>query len=521
MRMLVAASMLLGVAALASAQSPQAVSAITDVDARCRAMVGGHPDIQDAPSHIVTGKSIPAKDGEPAHCLLEGYSAPNIGFELRLPAQDWNGKFFKVGCGGYCGFIASANCTTPLRKGYACLASDMGHKSTGLDAKWAYNNLQAEVDFGFRGTHIATLAGKALTRTFYGKAPARSYYMGASTGGRQGLMQAQRYPYDFDGIVAGVGPIDETGDGMTIMWNVLAMVDESGKPRFSNADMTLLHDAVLAKCDMDDGVKDGLMVNPRTCQFDVGSLQCSATKSPACFDAAQVAAVRKIYSGPVNSKGQKLFYGGAMPGSELTWIQSYVVQDGGGRYWAMMEDMFRFMAFVPDPGPTWSLRDFNWDEDYKRLGSMETLYSATNPDLRKFRDTGAKLIMYQGWWDQAVFPEMFIDYYESVEKLMGGREATQDFLRLFMIPGAAHGGTNFGATTVDYIAYLEDWVENGKAPEKLLGYRLNEAERGTARFPIDPAKVQYSRPHFPYPLQPRFTGKGDANDAANFKAVSK
>ncbi|MDX2221363.1 MAG: tannase/feruloyl esterase family alpha/beta hydrolase, partial [Rhodospirillaceae bacterium] len=395
--------------------------------------------IPDAASHVTAAKLVAASGDLPAYCQVEGYVAPNVGFELRLPADGWNGKFFKHGCGGFCGGLYVTACDNPLKKGYACIVSDMGHKSTGLDAKWAYNNIQAEIDFGYRATHVSAVAGKAITEHFYAKAPSRAYYMGCSTGGRQGLVEAQRFPYDFDGIVAGAPVIDETGAGLQLMWTVVVNRDKAGKQILGVDKLKMINDAVIAKCDLQDNVKDGIIGDPRACGWDPAELKCSGRDRPDCLTEAQVEVVRKINSGPKNSKGELLYTGGALPGSELNWIDNYVSKDGGNAtYWNFIGDLWRYLGFHPDPGPNWQPTDFDFDRDYKRRGMMEGIYSGSNPDLRKFKAAGGKIISYQGWADQSVVPLNVIDYYELVERTMGGRAQTQDFFRLFMVPGMNH-----------------------------------------------------------------------------------
>jgi len=507
-------------AAVAFLVSSGAVLAQAPTDgaaARCQSLANtDFSGIPDAATQITAAKYSPANGDLPAFCDVEGYTQPHIGIQMRLP-DAWNGKFFQHGCGGFCGALYTAACDAPLRKGYACIVSDMGHKSTGLDAKWAYNNLQAEVDFAFRSTHVNAVAGKAITEHFYGKAPGRSLYMGCSTGGRQGLVEAQRFPYDFDGIIAGAPVIDETGDGMALLWSVVATLGPDGRSILSTDDIRLAHKSAVAKCDADDGAKDGLIGDPRACKFDPAELQCTGGKNATCLTKDQADAVRKIYQGPVNSKGRKLYTGGALPGSELNWIDNYVAADGGPSvYYKFMGDLFGYMSFVPDPGPGWKPSDFDFERDYKRIGMMEALYSGSNPDLRKYKDNGGKLLVYQGWADQSVLPLNIIDYYETATRTMGGRKATEEFFRLFMVPGMNHCTGGEGAYAIDYLDAMEKWVEQGQAPDQMLSVHPKDNAPRSLRFPVDPAYVEFSRPVYPYPAYPRYSGRGDQNDAANF-----
>ena len=501
----------------------QAGAAASDagIEAACAALPSeDFAAVPDAPTQVTAARFVPASPRQPAHCEVQAYVSPHIGFELRLPARDWNGKFAHVGCGGFCGVIFPTGCDAVLGRGYACVATDMGHKSTVLDAKWAYDNLQAEIDFAYRATHVVTLAGKAITERFFGKAPRRAYFVGCSTGGRQGMVEAQRFPWDYDGIVSGAPVINETGDGMALLWNVASTHDQDGKPLLSADDLKRVHEAAVARCDLDDGVRDGLIGDPRRCGFDPAELACAAGASGNCLTKVQADAVRKVYTGPVDSKGNMLYTGGALPGSELNWIGNYVASDGGrSTYYRFMTDLFRFMGFMPDPGPSWTIDQFDWDSDYRRLDLMESLYSGSNPDLRRFKARGGKLLAYQGWADQSVLPLNVVDYYETAEKTMGGRTATQEFFRLFMIPGMNHCVGGEGAYAVDYLSHLEAWVEQGQAPEMMLAVRPKPEATPRPQYgapTYTPDQVEFSRPLYPYPLQPKFKGKGDIRDAANY-----
>ena len=480
--------------------------------------------IPEAPSHLTSAKIVDAAGDIPAYCHAVGYVSPNVGIELRLPLTTWNGKFAMVGCGGKCGSIQAPGCEVALIKGYACIMSDMGHRSSQIDAEWAYNNLQALVDFGFRSTHVAALAGKFITRVFYGQEPRLSYFLGCSTGGRQGLMEAQRFPYDFNGILAGAPPMNQTGDGMGIMWSILAAENADGTPLLKSADLALVTMAVLQQCDMDDGVQDGVVGDPRSCKFDPRKLICKAGQTGDCLQAAQAEAMRKIYAGPHDSKGRRLYYG-VLPGSEPIWIGSLQRDDGQiSHYKAYMTSNFRFMNFWPDAGPSWTISQFDWNEDPKRLDLKEVLFNVQNPDLRRFKAAGGKLLSFHGWNDHIVQPEATVDYYETVERTMGGRAQTQDFYRLFMASGVNHCQSGSGAYAVDWLGALEDWVEKGKAPDRILAVRPKDPKGGLyPRFHTPAPGVMenaiYSRPLFPYPSRAVYSGKGDPTKAESFKEV--
>lgn len=458
--------------------------------------------LEDAPTQLISSTFVPGSDSDVAICLVKGYVTPTVGFEVHLPAVNWNGKFIKRGCGAYCGTMEGFwwDCTNHVNNGYACVVSDMGHRSTLGDAKWAYNNLQLEIDFAYRATHVATVAGKAITASFYGNAPQRSYYMGCSTGGRQGMVEAQRFPWDFDGIIAGAPVINETGAGMRLVWTTAGNLDENRQQILTVDKMPMLYNAVVSKCDAYDGTKDGLIDDPRNCDFDPGELQCTPGRRNDCLTEAQVEVVRKIYDGPQTSSGEPLYTGGAMPGSELEWAGNYISETGEpGRYYFMIGDMFRYMGFLPDPGPAWQPEDFDFDQDYKRLGMMEGLYSGSNPDLRKFRDAGGKLLVYHGWADYSVIPLNTVDYYELATKTMGGVNAIKEFFRLFMIPGMSHCSGGAGAYAIDYLSHMVEWVESGNAPDMMMGYHPKEqTDRFGADFPLEPEMIKFSRPVYPY-----------------------
>jgi hypothetical protein len=475
-------------------------------------------EIQDAPARVTTATLVEANADRPAHCLVQGHVLPSVGFELRLPTSGWNGKFFEVGCGGFCGNITQTACDWPLTKGYACIASDMGSKSGRIDAGAFYNNLQAQLDFGFRGAHVTALAGKAITEYYYGKAPSRAYFHGCSSGGQQALSEAQRFPWDFDGIIVGAPSPTFSGPMMYYEWSGRNLLG-----KMTPADLQVVYDNVMAKCDGDDGLKDGIIGDPRTCKADPAELQCHTAKTTACLTMEQVTAVKKVYAGPTTSKGEKIYTGGPMRGSELTWYGSLqgVAYYGDGAINQYPVQYFRYVGFMPAQGPKGKYIEFDYDRDYKRLGMAEALFgNANNPDLRKFATAGGKLIMYNGWADNSDIPSDAIDYYETAEKVMGGRSATQKFFRTFTIPGMYHCTGGPGAFAIDYVSYLEAWVERGQAPDVMIGVRpISENRADWVKFPLDRAKVSIVRPVYPYPLSTKYKGTGDPNDPASYRAV--
>lgn len=509
--------------------------------AQCKALARtDFSGIPDAPTQLTLSNFVDENTDLPAYCQVRGYVAPSVGFELRMPS-DWNGKFLQVGCGAHCGIVLTQNCNDGLRKGYACLASDMGHKGTGVDGLWGYNNLQAKLDWGFRATHVVTVAGKAIVGQYYTQSPNKSYFVGCSTGGRQALQEAQRFPWDFDGIIAGAPPVNLTTLYMTLAWGIRATRDKVGNALLDKDDLKLLTASAVAQCDLDDGIKDDIIGDPLHCAFDPSELVCKSGQfTDQCLTAEQIDAVKKVYAGPMTSKGVKLSPGGPVFGSEYghwmgqqyDWREAYL---DDGKPWISYEKIvtngFRYLFFFPEPGPTWNLRDFDFDHDYKRLGLMQAMYDSSNPDLRKFKAAGGKLIIHQGMNDFSVLPRSTIDYYEAVERTIGGSAETQDFARLFLLPGVSHCRGGSGAYSVDYLSYLEAWVEKGKAPDKLISSHIqfNDLDLDKVddilvankrlKYPLDPTAVEFTRPVYPYPLRAKYLGNGNPKDAENFGPV--
>lgn len=513
---------------LAAQQHARDVS-VAAAQAGCRSLEKADlAALQDAPTHITRAKWVAAHGTAPAYCQVRGYVEPHVGFAMLLPGTRWNGKFIEVGCGGACGYIDEDSCHDPLRRHYACIVSDAGHRSSGGGWKWTRNNLQAKVDYGYRGAHVTAIAGKALTGLFYRQPPRESYFDGCSTGGRQAMVEAERFPWDFNGIVAGAPPLNFTANSLAQLWAALAVTRPGGKAILTPAAVQLVHRTVLAQCDLDDGVRDGVVGDPTACDFDPGRLLCRAGQNKDCLTGGQVAAVRKVYAGPFAGT-DSLSQGGYMPGSELEWIGADISAEGGrGFLYSYDGGKFRFAAFVPDPGPGWQPRDLDFRADYRRLGMTESLYSAANPDLRQFKRSGGKLLMYQGWNDPFEPPTAATHYYETVQRLMGGRAATQDFYRLFMVPGMGHCALGEGAWAIDYLTYLERWVERGKAPDELVGWHVvlpsnplqAQATMRDLLYPPQSGEATFSRPVYPYPLRARYKGSGDPNDATSFVAVA-
>ncbi len=500
---------------------PAAVAASGDES--CRAL--GSADfgrLQDAPTRITSADVVAAKDGVPAHCRVEGYVSPQVGVELRLPlGGGWNGKVLTQGCGAMCGqMLGSEACAEATSRGYACVTTDMGHRGLPYDGKWAYNNPQAEIDFGHRATHVATLAAKAIAASFYGVAPQRAYFRGCSTGGRQALVAAQRYPYDFDGIVGGAPVLYQLmGPPLQLFWGATANLDRAGKPILDVAKLPLIAAAATRACDTLDGVADGVIDRPMQCRFDPATLQCPASGAGAptaqCLTAAEVEVVRRMYSGPVTSRGVQIMPGGQVPGSEPGWAAYFRGGKAAPNY-GFAAEILRYVAFAIDPGPDYEATDFDWDRDPQRM-SVSAL-TAGNPDLTLFRAAGGKLLLFHGLQDPAVFYTTTTAYYELASRAMGGREAMQSFARLFLLPGMYHCRGGPGLNHADMLGALEAWVERGQAPESITAHHIEAEARGPVDPPVgfDPASAGFSRPVYPYPDYAVYRGSGDWKDARNY-----
>jgi len=471
--------------------------------ARCTALMA--LNIRD--TNVTSAVIIPAAGDLPEHCRVLGYVRPAIHFEVLLPTEAWNGRMYMTGCGGFCGRII--NNRSILGENYAASAMDSGHwGDAAWDARWADHNRVAEADWAHRAVHETARVTKELIEAFYGRPPDRSYFRGCSTGGRMALMEAIMYPDDFDGIICGAPAIDYTALCATYgSWLIQVNTNENGKNIIRASDMKLIQDAVMSECDEVDGLKDGLIADPRYCEFDPGILLKDTGGSGGGLTAEQVRTLKLWYDGPRNSKGKRLYPGGITLGSESHWINwLFGASDDVGDevYYWLSRDFLRFMAFEDDPGESFDVLDFDFDRDPPRLAFMGSLYNSDNPDLNDFRERGGKLLIYHGWGDGGIPPWKTIEYYEAVENRIGGREAAWNFVRLFLIPGMAHCGE--AGYEFDPLSSLVDWVENGKAPDTFR-VTVSDAD-GT---------IKWMRDLYPYPMRTAYTGKGDPADPSSYE----
>jgi len=496
MRILQTAQMVLwsALAAPAFAASCESLASLALPDAKST-MAQLVPAGEFTPAAGLRGNAPNPYQSLPEFCRVTATLTPtsdsDIRVEVWLPASGWNRKLEVVGNGGWAGVISYSALAEAVKAGYAGASTDTGH--VGGSGSFALGHPEKLIDFGWRSEHEMTVKAKAIVQAFYGGVPRRSYWNGCSTGGRQGLKEAQKFPADFDGIIAGA-PANRTAMALWIAFAVLkdqaSFIPSSKYPP--------LHQAVLDACDARDELKDGLIENPARCSFDPQVLLCKGPDGPACLTAGQVEAARKIYAAATNPRtGQELFPSLA-PGSELGWG----VLGGGPEPYANILDQFRFVVFKD---PAWDWRTFNFDSDIARSEQPENVVmNATDPNLKPFFAHDGKLLIYHGWSDPNVSPFNTIKYYKSVLDTMGGASKTAENIRLFMAPGMGHCGGGEGPNAFDKVGALDQWVEQGKAPDRLI------ASHSTG------GRVDRTRPLCPYPQVAKYKGSGSIDEAANF-----
>jgi len=436
-------------------------------------------------------------------CRVIAYSTPtsdsHINFEVWLPpASTWNGKFEAVGNGGFIGRITYTDLNKGFQRGYAVAGSDTGHQSDN-DESWAFGHPEKIIDWSYRAVHEMAVDAKQIVQAYYGTAAKLAYWDGCSTGGKQGLTEAQRYPNDFDGVVAGAPAnyITHLQLGSEYISWVALKDGSTGSGYLPPSKLPVIHKAALAACDAKDGVQDGIITDPPRCHFEPKTIQCAGADGPDCLTAGQVDTVQKIYAGAKYKDGKQVFPG-FEKGSELLWGGMTT----GPEPFSLGTGFLRYMVFGD---PKWDFRTLDVDRDVRiadeRVGKI---VNAIDPNLKSFKAHGGKLILYHGWADQGIAPGNTINYYESVVAEMGGETNTTDFARLFMAPGMAHCRLGVGPDTFDVLGALEQWREHSTPPAKMIASR--EAKR----------KVEMTRPLCPFPQVPRYKGVGSTKDAANF-----
>jgi feruloyl esterase len=433
----------------------------------------------------------------PAFCRVALTIAPtsesDIKVEVWLPATGWNGKFQAVGNGGWNGNIDRNALAAGLRRGYASASTDTGH--TGGGGPWMQNP-EKLADFGYRAVHEMAVKGKAIVAAFYDAPPKLSYFTGCSAGGRQGMKAAQRYPADFDGIVAGAPAVNTTGRAVFSMYIAQELRKSEGS-YIPASKYPAIHEAVLQACDARDGATDRSIENPNRCSFDPQVLLCKGTDSDSCLTAPQVEATRAMYQAVTNPRTKKSIFPGLSYGSEPGWSTF-----GGQQPFGIGAQMFQYMVFKDQ---SWDFKTLNFDSHMDLVDTIEKgAINALDPNLRPFIARGGKLIQYHGWADPQIPASSSTQYYDSVVNAMGGADRVKDNYRLFMIPGMAHCGGGTGTATFDMLTALEAWVEQGKAPAQIPASRVVNG------------KTDRTRPLCPYPQVATYKGSGSVDDAANF-----
>lgn len=460
----------------------------------------------------------------PGFCRVTIQSAPStdsdIKIEVWMPVNGWNGRLQAEGNGGFAGYIDYRGMGVALSEGYATASTDTGHSGTPTDAAWALGHPEKVTDFGYRAIHEMTLAAKAAIKSFYGDSPKRSYFGSCSNGGRQALMEVQRFPNDYDGVLAGAPANFWTHLLTGALWDAQALT-ATPDSYIPSGKLPAIAAAVNASCDARDGVRDGILNDPRKCHFDPASMLCSGADSDSCLTAAQAATLKKLYEGAHDSHGRAIFPG-FLPGAETggggwtPWITG--TAPGKSLLFAFGTGFFADFVYG-DPG--WNYRKASMDDAVKAADSKTArALNATDPDLARFNARSGKLILYHGWDDPAISALNTISYYDSTVRAMGEKEVNS-FVRLYMVPGMQHcgggpGPDSFGAEGAprrgdpqhDVRAALEQWAEKGIAPAAIVATKFADD---------DPSKaVRMTRPLCPYPQSAKYKGSGDTNDAGNF-----
>jgi serine/threonine protein kinase len=544
----------LGGAGSTRIQSTNGARSVNPKGGLAQAVVGATPAVScesladlDLPVTTITlAQSVPAgafaPPGEgripnlPDFCRVEGVINAaidsNIHFEVWIPSSGWNGKFLGIGNFGLAGSINFSDMAPAVRSGYATASTDTGHHGEQWDASWALGHPEKVIDFGYRAVHEMTDKAKAIVQAFYGQAPKWSFFEGCSNGGREALMEAQRFPNDYQGILSGAPSNFATHLLVAAVYNTQALGLKKTASYIPDSKIPAISAAVLAACDAQDGITDGILNDPRQCHFDPSTLLCERAESDSCLTSAQVAQLKKIYAGLRNSKGEQIFPG-YMPGGEegASGWKGEITEPGAGRGEMFLFGMgyFRYLVF---DNPAWDYRTLS-AESTARMADAKTAQAlnATDPDLRPFKARGGKLILYQGWSDPLIPGLGTINYHDSVVAKLGLPE-TESFVRLYMAPGMQHcyggpGPNSFGqfdfssldpkvqpvSTATDpqhnVSRALEQWVEKGIAPGPIIATKYAND--------LDPSQgVKMTRPLCPYPQIAKYKGTGDTNDAANF-----
>jgi len=493
------------------------------VDTQCAAE--SLPSLPDVRITTISVETAPVP-----HCKVTGVIGTETRFELLMP-HSWNGKFVMGGGGGFVGSIVNiALLYGPLQKGYATVGTDTGHQAHSLDASWALNNLERVVSFGHQAVHRTAVTSQALISAYYDRDPSVSYFVGCSRGGGQALMEAQRYPDDFDGIAAGAPAYNWTHElGARNAWINQVMYpdpDDLSVAVIGPEAGQLIGDAVMEQCDLIDGIDDGVLNDPLVCDFDVTTLACEDGAPDGCLSEAQMTAARRVYDGPVINGNR--FSPGYPPGAELgdggwtLWITGGLdVQEDVGDFQEGAETDSEFpepvtptahfafgngvMKYLVFQDPDWDYSTYTFETFESDVAHVAPTLNATDPDLSAFRERGGKLLMFNGWRDMAMTPLGTIDYLERV--LQHDPTASED-VRLIMVPGMDHCIGGPGPSFIDWLDELDSWVQTGSAPDQVAAYWLN-----------DQMQPDGSRLACAYPAHLEYDGTGDPRDASSFSCV--
>jgi len=440
------------------------------------------------------------------YCHVIGVVGAELDFDLRLPRSTYQGQYVQEGCGGFCGFLepsvplAADDCPAVTGHNLAIAVDNEGHVTTSsTDARWAANDAKSRIIFGSTSEHQLALVAKALIADYYGRGPSYSYFDGCSDGGREALIEAQRYPHDFNGILAGApANIFSEQIGEVSSWDILVNTGPRGREILTSENLPALHAAVVRAC----GQAQGYVLDPRSCNFSPSSIECHGRVTDACLTAAQVRVATLLYRGPTDPAGQSLYPGGEPYGSELSWAE-WFVKPSSDRDWPRDSltyqfaiNLLRYMAYQTDPSTSYSLSQFRFRlSDYRKLTALSALYDATDPDLSTFAADGGRLIIYQGWADEVVPPFGTVAYYKAVVQAAGGYQTSQTFSRLYMIPAQYHclDGGDPALAGANLLTPLIDWVQHAVAPATLsftLGSTKTPQNRTTSGSlsvaPLDP-----------------------------------
>ena len=435
----------------------------------------------------------------PRHCRLAATLKPRptsqIEMEIWMPA-DWNGKFLALGNGGWAGSISFAAMGTGLAAGFAVASNDTGHQ--GGSAAFAIGNRDKVVDFAWRAMHEMTVISKAVIEAYYEQSPRLSYFQGCSTGGRQGMKEAQMYPTDFDAIIVGA-PVNNMLTLNATQTDTMVRYLQDPDLALAPEKKTLLHNAVMAACEINDGIDDGFLNDPLSCSFDPSVLQCENRRDTVgCLSRDELSSVDRAYTGVASEEDDRLLYPGHAKGSELGWR----VPAAGTEPGALQTDATRYLVYED---PDWDWREFDLDRDLGLARERASYIDALQTDLSEFKARGGKILFYHGWNDVGPSPLNTINYYNDVLADMGPEQS--DWMRLFLMPGMGHCAGGVGPDQADFLGALDAWVENDAAPERIIASRIRDGE------------TDMTRPLCPYPQVAVWDGAGDPNDAASFSCA--